>query len=668
MAIAFNLPGIPSQIRGTAEEAGAVPDLGQAMMQGFRSNIENVQGYPRQLAQQLLSNQLANKIRGVEAQYAEPMAKTKYDQALANLQHQGLINKYYPQLMQSQLTTAGLSQAHQRMANERAQMDLNIYKDAYKAFKNQGATHEQAHQAAVDAVQQQSATREPVVPEVTQMLTGKAMPEYLSNLVRQQPQTQQTMPQQMLPMTGEGYSPMQENLFGPQYSQKPFEMELQKAPSMAMELTPTLKAGEMPEYLQRPMEMELSSSLPVEMSAQQQVPQEQMQPQSYVEQLQQQGYNTDNFNPQNAGADELYLKSPLHRAIIEKMAPGTGIKRYNDFPRNRQIVTTTLPSGATKTTIESLGGTQGAADSYKAQSPIGKARADLRHDMEIGDLEGANQDKKYIDNLLNKDQKSQTTFDKSYKEWEESVKEFGADSQKAKDFRARVDSLIRGSVIRQEPAPPKGATPVYDTNNNYIGYNQPLSKDQIEARVAPVGFNALYPYISEGVKPYQGTVAEVNAQIKNDLKNQNTDPAAQDRLYKLILAKNLLTSGAARESKMIDAPKVKNIFASLKEALGGTDLPFETFFKEKGFTFYEKQINRAIKNRAQDDFGIISNMAANNIQKARDKASREREFVPAREFMDLGTRISKGAKKAKTKTQPIKMMPNAKGELEIVNG
>lgn len=77
MAIGFNLPGIPGQIRGTAEEAGAVPDLGQAMMQGFRSNLENIQGYPRQLAQQLLSNQLANKIKSVEAQYADELVRSE---------------------------------------------------------------------------------------------------------------------------------------------------------------------------------------------------------------------------------------------------------------------------------------------------------------------------------------------------------------------------------------------------------------------------------------------------------------------------------------------------------------------------------------------------------------------------------------------------------------
>lgn len=117
MAISFNLPGIPAQIRGTPEEAGAVPDLGQAMIQGFRSNIENVQGYPRQLAQQLLSNQLANKIRGVEAQYAEPMAKE-------DLQSKLLQNKYYPRMQESTLATAGLNR--DLLKRQLAAQDLDI--------------------------------------------------------------------------------------------------------------------------------------------------------------------------------------------------------------------------------------------------------------------------------------------------------------------------------------------------------------------------------------------------------------------------------------------------------------------------------------------------------------------------------------------------------------
>ena len=76
MAIAFNLPGIPSQIRGTAEEAGAIPDLQQAMMQGFGGGLQ-MQYAPKQMAQDFLAKQLANKMSAIQAQYAEPEAQAK---------------------------------------------------------------------------------------------------------------------------------------------------------------------------------------------------------------------------------------------------------------------------------------------------------------------------------------------------------------------------------------------------------------------------------------------------------------------------------------------------------------------------------------------------------------------------------------------------------------
>lgn len=185
MAIGFNLPGIPGQIRGTAEEAGAVPDLGQAMMQGFRSNLENVQGYPRQLAQQLLSNQLANTINRAKAKYAEPMAKTAYDQALANLQHQGLINQYYGKMQESALRGQGLSQAHQQMINQQLGYNLErqkYYQDLWRQAIQSGYTEDQAHQVASQGT--------------AQAFGGG-----------QQPQAGIAMPQQ-LPEEPYGYTPM----------------------------------------------------------------------------------------------------------------------------------------------------------------------------------------------------------------------------------------------------------------------------------------------------------------------------------------------------------------------------------------------------------------------------------------------------------------------------
>jgi hypothetical protein len=587
------------------------------------------------------------------------------------------------------------------MLNEKTRMQLELYKDSYNAFKNMGASHEQAHNAALQQAQQ-GAKREELVPEFAAMLTGKNMPEYLSNIAPEQQASQSyaeslrmtpelpqgytparqnlfepsysqrpmemEMPVDSILMGGEGYSPKQQNLFEPSYTQRPLEMELTGQQPMSMELAPSRQTAEAPEYLQRPMEMELTEGLPARMPAQAQA---QPQAQSYAEQLQQAGFNTDNIRPEYAQADQLYINSPLHRKMLEEMAPGAGIKTYNDFPRNRQITTMTLPSGATKTTIRSLGGAEGAGETpYKSQGPYSKAYEDFQHYMNIGDLQGAEGAKKYIDNLLNRDKKSQTEYDKSYKEWENAVEEFGPDSQKAKDYRARIEALNRGSLIRNEPRPPTGSTMVYDENNNLVGYEKPLSKEQIESRVSPVGFNILYPYVSEGVKPYQGTISEVNSAIENDLKNQDVDQGAADRLYRFMLAKNLLTSASAREIGMLNAPKVKNVWSGLKDALGGTDFPLETFFeKAKKYNVYEKRINQAIKNQAQDDFGKISKIVASKIQEARDTAEREREFVPSRKTINLGQQIKQGADvvKKQQKSKPIKMMPNANGILEVVD-
>lgn len=105
MAIAFNLPGIPGQIRGTPEEAGALPDLQQAIMQGFGGGLQ-MQYAPKQMAQDFLAKQLANKMAGVQAQYAEPMAQ-------ASLQQKLMEQQFYPQLQQARL---GLLEAQKQSA------------------------------------------------------------------------------------------------------------------------------------------------------------------------------------------------------------------------------------------------------------------------------------------------------------------------------------------------------------------------------------------------------------------------------------------------------------------------------------------------------------------------------------------------------------------------
>ena len=201
MAISFNLPGIPAQIRGTPEEAGAVPDLGQAMIQGFRSNIENVQGYPRQLAQQLLSNQLANKIRGVEAQYAEPMAQQ-------NLQSKLLENKYYPRVQESNLATAALGRQGQQLANQMAVFNLQkaqYQKQLFENLINQGGMSiPDAHVASASIVandpqvQAQERLYQTALNQPTQGGVPYRMPQQQSGQQTSQPVMQQAITQQQI--------------------------------------------------------------------------------------------------------------------------------------------------------------------------------------------------------------------------------------------------------------------------------------------------------------------------------------------------------------------------------------------------------------------------------------------------------------------------------------
>ncbi len=109
MAIGFNLPGIPSQIRGTPEEAGALPNLQQAIMQGFGSGLQ-MQYAPKQMAQDFLAKQLTNKMLGIEAQYAEPMAKTSYDKALFDLASRKQLLPLELQAKQAKINLAPLEQ------------------------------------------------------------------------------------------------------------------------------------------------------------------------------------------------------------------------------------------------------------------------------------------------------------------------------------------------------------------------------------------------------------------------------------------------------------------------------------------------------------------------------------------------------------------------------
>ena len=111
--MAINFPTMP---RFTPEETGAMPDLQQAIMQGL-GNYMQLQTQPKQMAQDFLAKQLTNKMKGIEAQYAEPMAQQ-------DLQSKLLQNKYYPRMQESSLATSGLNR--DLLKRQLAAQDLDI--------------------------------------------------------------------------------------------------------------------------------------------------------------------------------------------------------------------------------------------------------------------------------------------------------------------------------------------------------------------------------------------------------------------------------------------------------------------------------------------------------------------------------------------------------------
>lgn len=124
--MAINFPTMP---KFTPEEAGALPDLQQAIMQGL-GNYMQLQTQPKQMAQDFLAKQLANKMAGVQAQYAEPMAKTSYDQALFNLSKERQLLPLEMQAKQAQLELAPFEKQYKQAQIQaqiaKAQKDAGI--------------------------------------------------------------------------------------------------------------------------------------------------------------------------------------------------------------------------------------------------------------------------------------------------------------------------------------------------------------------------------------------------------------------------------------------------------------------------------------------------------------------------------------------------------------
>lgn len=126
--MAFNIPGVPFKL--TAQDVGS-PDLQSAIQKGLQSNLLSGKGAllagqaafaPKQMAEDLLHAQLANKISSTQAKYAEPLAQL------------GI------QLKQSEL---GLSPLRQKLLESQIKRQEQLVNDPFAGHIPPGAVGQQ---------------------------------------------------------------------------------------------------------------------------------------------------------------------------------------------------------------------------------------------------------------------------------------------------------------------------------------------------------------------------------------------------------------------------------------------------------------------------------------------------------------------------------------------
>ncbi len=110
MAIGFTASQVPFKL--SAEDLGYF-NPNQAIDEGIKSAF-----MPKNLAQDLLSKTLLNKIRGAHAKYAEPMEQANLNNAQQNAMHQQILNQFLPQ--EKNLGLKGMQEnlMHQQILNQ----------------------------------------------------------------------------------------------------------------------------------------------------------------------------------------------------------------------------------------------------------------------------------------------------------------------------------------------------------------------------------------------------------------------------------------------------------------------------------------------------------------------------------------------------------------------
>lgn len=201
-------------------------------------------------------------------------------------------------------------------------------------------------------------------------------------------------------------------------------------------------------------------------------------------------------------------------------------------------------------------------------------------------------------------------------------------------FEISVGGSGEKATIPGFPALPKGQTYLFDENNKPIGIGKPYDAAEKKELSGRAAFNIYQKFIVDAQSPYSGRGA--TSAFEDDVANYENDPAAKDRIDKLLAADKLLFSATVKEEATLGGANTNQAYNRITHSLENS----EVYPLLKKFAKY--QLPRGYSKASSDIFSQVLNQGTEagtkipaykpyyyNQQKSAEKESGIKVYNPA---------------------------------------
>jgi len=223
------------------------------------------------------------------------------------------------------------------------------------------------------------------------------------------------------------------------------------------------------------------------------------------------------------------------------------------------------------------------------------------------------------------------------------------------EFNISVGGGAKGETanIAGLPALPKGQVWLYDDNGQVKGRGQPYSEAEKKEVGGRTAFNIYQKFITDAQAPYSGRGS--NEKFENDVLAYETDPAAKDRIDKLLAADKLLFSATVKEEATLGGANTNQAYNRITHSLKTSEIypklqQFAQYQLPSGYAKAPNDIFRNVLNEGTE--------AGAKIPAFKAYYTKQGEPIESPEQAAQKKALSKGdAAKAKAKAAYLAMTP-----------